>query len=55
MRQMGEQMSVRNYAAPLPSGTSKVDIVFPGWTTLADAHRHTGSQLDLPLSWARSA
>ena len=36
MRQMGEQMSVVTTLPPLPSGTSKVDIVFPGLTTLAD-------------------
>ena len=36
LRQMGAQMSVVTTLAPLPSGTSKVDIVFPGLTTLAN-------------------
>ena len=36
LRQMGAQMSVVTTLPPLPSGTSKVDIVFPGLTTLAD-------------------
>ena len=36
LRQMGEQMSVVTTLPPLPSGTSKVEIVFPGLTTLAD-------------------
>jgi hypothetical protein len=36
LSQMGEQMSVLTTLPPLPSGTSKVDIVFPGLTTLAD-------------------
>jgi hypothetical protein len=35
LRQMGAQMSVVTTLPPLPSGTSKVDIVFPGLTTLA--------------------
>jgi hypothetical protein len=36
LRQMGAQMSVVTTLPSLPSGTSKVDIVFPGLTTLAD-------------------
>jgi hypothetical protein len=36
LRQVGAQMSVVTTLPPLPSGTSRVDIVFPDLTTLAD-------------------
>jgi hypothetical protein len=36
MRQMGGHMSVVTTLPPLPAGTSKIDVVLPGLTTLAD-------------------
>jgi hypothetical protein len=36
LRGMGEQMSLVTNLAPIPAGTSKVDIVLPGLTTLRD-------------------
>ena len=36
LRQTGQQMRVITNLPPVPSGTSKVDIVFPGLTTFAD-------------------
>jgi hypothetical protein len=36
LRRMGQQMSVVTTLPPLPADTSRVDIVFPGLTTLTD-------------------
>jgi hypothetical protein len=36
LRRMGEQMSVVTNLPPIPAGTSKVDIVLPGVTTLSN-------------------
>jgi hypothetical protein len=36
LRRMGEQVSVVTNLPPIPAGTSKVDIVLPGLTTLSD-------------------
>jgi hypothetical protein len=36
LRNIGQQMSVVTNLRPLPAGTSKVDIVLPGLTTLTD-------------------
>lgn len=60
MRRVGEQMSVVTNLPPLPPGTSKVDIVLPGLTTLRNvavtaapdaAFRSAGPAVREPQFW----
>jgi hypothetical protein len=64
LRSIGQQMSVVTNLPPLPSGTSKVDIVLPGLTTLTDvavtaapdaSFRSAGPAVHDPFFWTYRA
>ena len=53
LRRTGQQMRVITNLPPVPAGTSRVDIVFPGLTTFTDVAVTPRARLDLPVGRAR--